>query len=242
FRELNAAYGGRELPALRGQFADVDDISDDEADLDHWRRTLRPLPEPLELPGRAAATTDKSAEHCLLPVPAELVDRVETFARAQSATPFMVLLAAWTAVIHRYTAATDFLVSVPITLRRNAVAESAIGYFGNTLLLRATPAAADSFADLVARMRETSLGAFAHDGVGIDRVVREANPERHGGRDGLEQLVRLGFSVRKSADGFDLPGVVSAPLDLRSPVAQVPLGLTVALESDGAQLDIEYRT
>ncbi|RDI64569.1 mycobactin peptide synthetase MbtE [Nocardia pseudobrasiliensis] len=242
FRELNVAYGDGELPTLRGQFADVGDIPGDEADLDYWRRTLRPLPEPLELPGRAAATTDKAAEHCLRAVPAELIERVEAFAREQSATPFMVLLAAWSAVVHRYTAATDFLVSVPITLRRNVIAEEAIGYFGNTLLLRATPGPADTFAELVARIRETALGAFAHDGVGIDRVVREANPERHGGRDGLEQLVRLGFSVRKSADGFDLPGVVSAALDLRSPVAQVPLGLSVALESDGAQLDIEYRT
>ncbi|MFI5777108.1 amino acid adenylation domain-containing protein [Nocardia sp. NPDC051570] len=243
FRELNAAYGERDLPALRGQFVDVDDIAGDAADLDFWRRTLRPLPEPLGLPGgRATATTDKAAAHHLRSVPAELVERVEVFAREQSATPFMVLLAAWDAVVHRYTAATDFLVSVPITVRRTAVAEAAVGYFGNTLLLRAQPTTADSFAALVARVRETCLDAFAHDGVGIDRMVREANPERHGGRDGLEQLVRLGFSVRKAADGFALPGVDSALLDVRGLVAQVPLGLTVALESDGAQLDLEYRT
>ncbi|WP_228816301.1 non-ribosomal peptide synthetase [Nocardia transvalensis] len=241
FRELNAAYRETELPGLRGQFADVEDIVGSDDDLDYWRSALRPLPEPLELPGRGAATTAKQADHRLRAVPQDLVERVESFARQHAATPFMVWLAAWDAVIHRYTAATDFLVSVPITVRRNAVAESLIGYFGNTLLLRGTPTPADSFAELVGRVRETCLGAFAHQGIGIDRVVREANPDRHGGRDGLEQLVRLGFSVRKTADGFDLPGVASVPLELRSPVAQVPLGLTVALEDDGARLELEYR-
>ncbi|MFF0491382.1 amino acid adenylation domain-containing protein [Nocardia sp. NPDC004068] len=242
FRDLNTAYGDGELPTARAQFADVDDITGTEEDLDYWRHTLRPLPEPLELPGRTAATADKTADHHLRPLPADLVERVEEFARERSATPFMVLLAAWEAVIHRYTGATDFLVSVPITVRRTAIAADAIGYFGNTLLVRATPLPADSFAALVDRVRETALGAFAHDGVGVDRVVRAANPARHDGRDGLEQLVRLGFGVRKSADGFALPGVESTPLALRSPVAQVPLGLTVALETAGAHLDIEYRT
>ncbi|NQE87758.1 non-ribosomal peptide synthetase [Nocardia terpenica] len=241
FGELNAAYRGAELPALPGQFADIEDTAGTEAELEFWRRTLRPLPEPLELPGRAA-TASAQADLRRYPIPPDLVERVEGFAREHAASPFMVLLAAWNAVIHRYTAAADFLVSVPTTVRRTALAETLIGYFGNTLLLRAPIAADDTFASFVATVRETCLGAFAHQGIGIDRVVREANPERHGGRDGLEQLVRLGFAVRKTADGFDLPGVASAQLELGSPVAQVPLGLTVVLEPGRAHLEAAYRT
>ncbi|MFI6363252.1 amino acid adenylation domain-containing protein [Nocardia sp. NPDC050630] len=244
FTELNAAYRAESVQTLRAQFVDVAVFGDitDSADIDYWRAALRPLPESLELPGPAAVATAaaKQSDRCTLPLPAELVGRVEAFARAHGATAFMVWLAAYDAVIHRYTAATDFLVSVPVTVRRDA-AESLIGYFGNTLLLRATIGAEDTFARFTDTIRDTCLGAFAHQNVGIDRVVREANPDRIGGRDGLEQLVRLGFGMRRSAQGFDLAGVEATLLDLGSAVAQVPLGLTVVTEADGAYLEAEYR-
>ncbi|MGW4770221.1 amino acid adenylation domain-containing protein [Nocardia sp. NPDC004278] len=249
FTELNDAY--RTAPAepdsARAQFVDIavfgDSTDDDAIDIDYWRATLRPLPESLELPGPATVRTvaTKQSDRCTVSLSAELVGRVEAFARARGATPFMVWLAAYDAVIHRYTAATDFLVSVPVTVRRAAAAESLIGYFGNTLLLRATIGAGSTFADFTESVRNTCVGAFAHQHVGIDRVVRAANPDRVGGRDGLEQLVRLGFGVRKSAQGFDLDGVDATLLDLGSAVAQVPLGLTVVMEADGAHLEAEYR-
>ncbi|MFE9326847.1 amino acid adenylation domain-containing protein [Nocardia sp. NPDC052278] len=248
FTELNAAYRAESVQDDRAQFVDVAVFGDiaadnDSADIDYWRATLRPLPESLELPGPATVATvaAKQSDRCTLPLPAELVGRVEAFARAHGATPFMVWLAAYDAVIHRYTAATDFLVSVPVTVRRDAAAESLIGYFGNTLLLRATIGPEDTFARFTETIRDTCVGAFAHQNVGIDRVVREANPDRVGGRNGLEQLVRLGFGVRRSAQGFDLVGVEATLLDLGSAVAQVPLGLTVVTEADGAYLEAEYR-
>ncbi|WP_083913177.1 non-ribosomal peptide synthetase [Nocardia concava] len=245
FGELNTAYLGGELHALPGQFADVEvfdvDTVASDADLEYWRGALRPLPESLELPGKSVDSASRKAERRTLALSGDLMRRVDAFARDRSATPFMVLLAAYEAIVHRYTAAGDFLVSVPVTVRRNAIAESLIGYFGNTLLLRATLTARDSFAAFTDAVRDTCLGAFAHQGVGIDRVVREANPDRLGGKDGLDQLVRLGFSVRKSADGFALDGIDATLLDLGSPVTQLPLSLAVVLEPTGAYLEAEYQ-
>ncbi|WP_369798029.1 amino acid adenylation domain-containing protein [Nocardia sp. BMG111209] len=239
FAELNAAYRGDEILAPGTQFADIETAEPEAAGLDYWRRTLRPLPEALELPGRPAAEA-RQADRRRIALPAALTGRVQTFARDHAATPFMVLLAAFQAVVNRYTATADFLISVPVTVRRTAAAEALIGYFGNTLLVRADVAAEASFTTLVDRVRETSLGAFAHQDVGIDHVVREANPDRHSGRDGLQQLVRLGFSVRKSAVGFDLPDVTAAQLEFGSPVAQVSLGLMVVLDDAGATVEAEY--
>ncbi|PSK29820.1 non-ribosomal peptide synthetase [Nocardia seriolae] len=244
FAEVNAAYRDAELAPLAGQFVDVEVLGADavtDADLDFWREALRPLPEALELPGKTGDSGSRQAERRTLALSAELMHRVDAFARERSATPFMVLLAAYEAVVHRYTAAADFLVSVPVTVRRNAIAESLLGYFGNTLLLRATLSPRDSFAARTDAVRDTCLAAFAHQGVGIDRVVREANPERLGGKDGLDQLVRLGFSVRKSATGFALDGVEATLLDLGSTVAQLPLSLAVVLEPAGAYLEAEYQ-
>ncbi|MGW6699398.1 amino acid adenylation domain-containing protein [Nocardia sp. NPDC055049] len=242
--EANAAgHGDSALGRDTVQFAAIASTAEPaEADVAFWREALRPLPEPLELPGSASATPGRNAQRRTHRLPAELVTRTEQFAREQAATPFMVLLAGFDALIHRYTAADDFLVSIPVT-DRPAGTEQLIGYFGNTLLLRATMGAHADFTQLVAAVRDTCTGAFAHRGVGIDRVVREANPDRVAGRDGLDQLVRLGFSVRKSADGFALDGVSSTQLELGAASAQVPLALAIVLDADGtAVVEAEYQT
>ncbi|MGY0503203.1 amino acid adenylation domain-containing protein [Nocardia sp. FBN12] len=225
------------------QFAAIAPIAEPaEADVDYWRAALRPLPEPLELPGAAAARPGRHARRRTHRLPADLVTRTEQFAREQAATPFMVLLAGFDALVHRYTAADDFLVSIPVT-DRPVGTEQLIGYFGNTLLLRAGIGGRDDFATLVAGVRDTCTGAFARRSVGIDRVVREANPDRVAGRDGMDQLVRLGFSVRKSADGFAIDGVTSTQLELGAASAQVPLAFAVVLEADGtAVVEAEYQT
>ncbi|MFE3319068.1 amino acid adenylation domain-containing protein [Nocardia sp. NPDC059195] len=241
--ETNAAAGTSGFQPETVQFAAIAPTAEPaEADVAYWRDALRPLPEPLELPGSAAATPGRNAQRRTHRLPAELVTRTEQFAREQAATPFMVLLAGFDALIHRYTAADDFLVSIPVT-DRPAGTEQLIGYFGNTLLLRATMGAQADFVQLVGSVRDTCTGAFAHRGVGIDRVVREANPDRVAGRDGLDQLVRLGFSVRKSADGFAIDGVTSTQLELGAASAQVPLALAIVLEADGtAVVEAEYQT
>ncbi|MGW5310378.1 amino acid adenylation domain-containing protein [Nocardia thailandica] len=245
FADLNAAYNSAAAEPAAAQYVSVEVLGGaeepGEADIEYWREALRPLPEPIELPGSPAAAPTKAAERRTAELPADLLARVEDFAKRHSATPFMVLLAAYDALIHRYTAAPDFLVAVPVTSRR-AAAEDLVGYFGNTLLLRAQVRRADTFATFVDAVRDTCLAGFAHQNVGIDRVVREANPERVAGRDGMDQLVRLGFSVRKSTDAFALDAVTAEPVDLGAPSAQVPLALAVVLEPAGAVLEIEYQT
>jgi mycobactin peptide synthetase MbtE len=152
----------------------------------------------------------------------------------------MVLLAAFGVLVRRYTGSPDFLISVPVT-QRGAAAEGAIGYFGNTLLLRMAARPQDTFTSFVDAVRETCLNGFAHQSVGIDRVVREVNPERMG-HDGMDQLVRLGFSMRKSASGFALDGVTVRQLELGGVTAHLPLALAVVLDPEGAFVEFEYQT
>ncbi|MEV0031839.1 amino acid adenylation domain-containing protein [Nocardia sp. NPDC050793] len=242
FAEVNAAYRGADLPELRAQYVDVEvgASSGSEADLAWWRETLTPLPERLELPSKAAVSSpSKNADRRARPLAPELMAQVAELAREHSATPFMVLLAAFEALIHRYTAATDFLVSVPV-VNRGAGAQGLIGYFGNAVLVRADLDGSADFAALLERTRTACVGAFGHQGIGIDRVVREVGPERVAGRDAMAQLVQLSFSVRGEANGFDLAGVESAELPLGSAVAQEELGLMVVLDSAGARVEATY--
>ncbi len=243
-RDLSAAYNGHQPSADAPQFVAVGvlDASAEPTvgDVGYWADTLRPSPQPLELPGVAAAHPSRRAERRTRALPADLFGRVEDFARAHSASPFMVLLAAFGALVRRYAGASDFLVSVPVT-ERGAAAEGAIGYFGNTLLLRIAARSQDTFTSFVDAVRETCLNGFAHQSVGIDRVVREVNPERMG-HDGMDRLVRLGFSMRKSASEFALDGVTVRQLELGAVAAHLPLALAVVLDPERVFIEFEYQS
>ncbi|WP_100461093.1 non-ribosomal peptide synthetase [Mycobacteroides abscessus] len=243
FAELSEYYHGRPVQGDAPQFmvvsADTEPSSD--ADLTYWRRALTPLPDPLELPGAASTYSSRAARRLAVPMPAEAAARIEEFAREHSATPFMVLLAAFGVLVHRYTGSRDFVTAIPVAERKSN-AEKAIGYFGNTLLLRTAVNPDDSFASHVAAVREVCLDAFGHQNVGIDEVVREVNPSRSIGHDGMDELVRLGFSMRKDASGYRLEGVDVTQLDLAAVSAQLPLSLAIATESSGTIVEFEYQT
>lgn len=245
FDDLNAAYRGHVGGRAPAQFLDVaTDPAAPEVDdpaIAYWRELLIPAPESLELPAQTPGVASKNAGRASRALSSDVIEAVNELARAASTTPFTVLLAAFEALIHRYTGATDFLVAVPITDRRNPGADRAIGYFGNTVLVRTTIDPRARFADLIAATGDNALAAFGHQHVGIDRVVRELNPDRSGG-DGLEHLVRLSFSTRKSAVGFALDGVAAERHDLAASVTQMPLGLTVVRDDDEASVEAEYFT
>ncbi|GAT07971.1 non-ribosomal peptide synthetase [Mycolicibacterium novocastrense] len=242
-RELNDAYNGRQLGRPAPQFIAVEVLETSEepstSDIGYWADTLRSLPEALESLDAGGAHPSRRAERHTRALPAGLFNRIENFARKRSGSPFMVLLAAFGVLVRRHTGAADFLVSVPVTDRRPGT-EAAIGYFGNTLLLRISPRAHDTFTSLVDAVRETCLSGFAHKSVGIDRVVREINPDRMG-HDGLDRLVRVGFSMRKSHSGFALGDVAVRQLELGAVAAQLPLALAIVLDPQGVLVEVEYQ-
>ncbi|WP_421845084.1 amino acid adenylation domain-containing protein [Mycobacterium sp.] len=242
--DLNAAYGGRCLESRAPQFVAVevlDEVAESPAtDVKYWADSLRSPPEPPELPGSVAPHPSRQAQRQTRALSNSLFRGIEDFARKHSSTPFMVLLAAFGVLVRRYTGAAEFVISVPVTERR-AAAEGAIGYFGNTLLLRIAVGSHATFASLVDEVRDTCLAGFTHQSVGIDRVVREVNPERSG-HDGMDQLVKLGFSMRKSANGFRLGGVTVRQLALGAAAAQLPLALNVSHDAEGVFAELEYHS
>ncbi|MBS9534547.1 amino acid adenylation domain-containing protein [Mycobacterium sp. M1] len=242
FDELSRAYNGAVPDGAAPQYAAVFDRIPvpDDTDLDHWRQALHPLPDAVELPGHRAAQPTRRADHRTQAVPADLFAAVEEFARSRSASPFMVLLSAFGALVGRYADASDFLVAVPVT-DRPAGTETVLGYFGNTLLLRLTGDPAATFASSVDAVRGTCLAGFAHSSVGIDRVIGAVNPDRAAGHDGLAGMVQLGFSMRKSANGFAFDGITAEQLEPAAGSAPIPLSLAVVAEPDGAYLELEYQ-
>ncbi|OBJ00378.1 non-ribosomal peptide synthetase [Mycobacterium sp. 1465703.0] len=230
FTDLTRAYtdpdgfaAGPVLPAFS-----ADPTAIPQADLDYWRPLMVNLPEPLELPGAngSVVPTTWRAERASAQLPVDIVDRAAALGRETGATTYMVLLAAFGALVHRYTQSTDFLVAVPV-LNRGVGTEDVIGYYGNTVVTRLQPQSHQTFRELLAQTRDGAMGAFAHSRANLDWLVREANPDR---RHGADRMTRVSFGQRESAGaGFCPPGVHCERGELRGDFNQLPLSLMVEL-------------
>src|SRR5580693_2566414 len=155
----------------------------------------------------------------------------------------MVLMAAFGALVHRYTHASDFLVATPV-LNRGAGTENAIGYYGNTVVMRMRPQPRISFRELLTETRDGALGALAHSRVDLEWLVRASNPDR---RHGAERMTRVSFGLREpDGGGFRPPGVQCERAELRGSFSQLPLSLMIELagtadgSDGGALVEAEY--
>ncbi|WP_197374855.1 non-ribosomal peptide synthetase [Mycolicibacterium baixiangningiae] len=242
FADLTRAYTGADLGEDLTPHVPAGP-RDAEADLAYWRTVMADPPEPLELPGptgSAVPTTWRSARSTVA-LGADTTRRVADLARETGCTPYAVLLAVFGTLIHRYTHADDFLVATPV-LNRGTGTEDRIGYYGNTVAMRLKPGQSMSFRDMLIHARDTALGAFAHQGVNLDLVVRELNPDR---RHGTERMTRVSFGFRgPDRFGFTPPGVRCERAELRSHITQLPLGIMVEFDADpsggGARVEIEH--
>ncbi|MGH2849628.1 MAG: condensation domain-containing protein, partial [Solirubrobacteraceae bacterium] len=174
FAELDAAYSALaagaapELPELPIQYGDYaewqrEHLKGAQLDelLEYWTTQLAGAPERLELPSdrpRPAAQSYRGALHEFT-IPAAEADPIRALARGQGTSTFMVLLAAFAALVHRYTAVEDLVVGVPVSGRHYDEIANLLGYFSNTLALRTDLSGEPTFAELLARVKMTTLEA-----------------------------------------------------------------------------------
>lgn len=241
FADLTRAYtdpdGFADEPAVA---APVPDEAANAADFEYWRPLMANLPEPLELPGPNGSVVPSTwrAQRVTTRLSAATVDRAAALARETGATPYMVLMAAFAALVHRYTQSTDFLIAAPV-LNRGVGTESAIGYYGNTVVIRVRPEPRQTFRELLAQTRDSAVGAFAHSRADLDWLVRESNPDRPHGAD---RMTRVSFGQRQpDGAGFCPPGVRCTRGELRGHFNQLPLSFMVELDrSGGGFVEAEY--
>src|SRR6185436_11233210 len=160
-------------------------------ELDHWAERLGGEISPLDLPTdrpRPAVQTFRG-RRALRPLAAALSDRLRAFGREQGASLFMVLLAAAAAVFQRWSGQDDILLGTPIAGRHHVEIEDLIGIFLNTLVLRTDLSGTPGFRELVARVREVTLDAYAHQDVPFEAVLARLQPDRDLSRTPLFQVL-----------------------------------------------------
>jgi len=193
FRELRDFYNAEvcgsdsRLPELAVQYADFAAwqrqwLKGDSCrtQLKYWRLKLGGKPPATELMPDFArgATPAFEGNTAARTLPADLGRGLKVLAGQKEATLFMVLLAAFKALVHRYTGLEDIIVGTPIAGRNHLETEGLIGFFVNTLLLRSRLDGDPPFDELLQRVRSTALDAYAHQDVPFDKVVEALHPER----------------------------------------------------------------
>ena len=200
----------------------------------YWRQHLAGLPAPLELPTdrpRARQSSPAAASHEFT-LPPALGNALRQLGRREGVTPFMTTLAGFEALLARCTGATDIVLGTPVANRHHVEIEGIVGFFANTLVLRTSLDGDPSFRELLRRVREVSLGAYAHQDMPFEKLVEDLKPDRKLGQNPLFQISFVFQATQTGGGGFDFV-TVGSPFDLTLFVRESGEG--------GMSAAIEYR-
>ena len=208
--------------------------------LEYWRGKLAAF-EPLELlPDRPPpAHPGCRAEHHRLRLSAPLLERVRQLSLRLQTTPYVVMLAAFKAVLARYTGQDDIAVGSPSACRLHARHEKTVGYFSNTLVLRTTLDGDPSFEALVGRVNETTVEAHAHQAYPSDRLVAALGLPRVPGRNPLYPVV-FAWRQRGVSEVLRLPGACAQVRPFTLGIARTDLWVECTQTHSGVELEYEY--
>jgi amino acid adenylation domain-containing protein len=209
--------------------------------LARWRERLAPPLPVLDLPTdrpRPAVQTFRGASEILV-VPPDLANRVRGLGADQGATPFMVLLAAFVSLLSRWSGQEDLIVGSPIAGRDRRELEPLIGIFLNMLPLRVDLAGEPAFRDLLGRIRETALAAYAGQEVPVERILEEVQPGRDLSRSPLFQVLFNFLAFPHPA--FDVPDLTIEAFPLREMPARFDFTIYAEeVPTGGISLDLVY--
>lgn len=228
-----ADYALWQLQTLRGKAL--------EDELSYWRGRLGGTPTllnlPTDRPRPAVATFEGASESTRLPL--GVLNDLKRLSHEEGTTLFMTLLAGFQTLLCRITGQEDVWVGSPIAGRTQIETEGLIGLFVNTLVLRGDLSGDPSFRELLARVREVALEAYAHQELPFDKLVEELQPARSLSVTPLFQVI---FSVQSPGKPIGLPDLTIQSLAVPRHSAHFDLSLSATERADGLSVSVEYRT
>jgi amino acid adenylation domain-containing protein/FkbH-like protein/FkbM family methyltransferase len=219
-----------------------------ETQLDYWRRQLDGAPALLELPTdrpRPAVQVFNGAR-AAVSIPQDLLSSLKQLSRREGATLYMTLLAAFQALLYRYSEQTDIVVGSPVANRNRGEIEGLIGFFANTLVLRTSLEGNPTFGELLNRVREAALGAYMHQDVPFEKLVEELQPERSLSYQPLFQVL-FNFQNTQNAAAMNMQTTEQPRFMLKSPsegsrTSKFDLNLALVEHEQGLVGSLEYNT
>ncbi|APR81513.1 non-ribosomal peptide synthetase/polyketide synthase [Minicystis rosea] len=219
------------LPDLPVQYADYalwqrEWLSGDllAGHLAYWQerlRGIRPMELPLDRPRAATPTFSGAAE--LIELPPSLRASVDALCQRAGTTLYMTMLAAFLVLLSRYASEDRIVVGTPIANRRRAEIEPLIGHFANIIVVAADLSGRPTFLDLLARVKELTTGAYAHQDLPFEMLVDKLRAPRDAAKNPLFQVM---FGLHQERlDTIDLPGLVVRPVNVSADSSHFDLGL-----------------
>src|SRR5213594_4160281 len=254
-RELGVLYeayaAGKEspLPELPIQYADYAEWQREylqgevlEEQLEYWRKQLGGELPVVELPGdhvRPAVRSYRGAQQELR-VSREVTEKLKQMSQKEGATLFMTLLAAFDVLLARYSGQEELVVGTPIANRTRVETEELIGCFVNTLVLRVDTSGNPRFCELLRRVKQVALEAYAHQDVPFEKLVEELQPKRDLSRTALFQVMFVLQNVPMAE--MKLEGLTLSEVEIDRQVAKFDLTVTMWETEEGLTGVVEYNT
>jgi amino acid adenylation domain-containing protein/non-ribosomal peptide synthase protein (TIGR01720 family) len=212
-----------------------------ELQLNYWRKQLASIPDQLELPldrPRPAVQSFRGATESIT-LSREATEKLRALSYRQGSTIYMCLLAIFQTLLYRYSGQTDIVTGSPIANRNRSEIEGLIGFFVNALVLRTQVDGDATIRQMIARVREVCLGAYAHQDVPFEQLVEELQPERDLGRQPLFQVM---FILQNLPQEISVStGLAIKPVEVESTTAKFDLSFFWA-EAESLMGTIEYNT
>ena len=211
-------------------------------DLAYWKQQLEGAPPLLELPTdrpRPSVQTYRGAKHSFL-LSKALTEALNSLSRKENVTLFMTLLAAFKTLLYRYTGQADIVVGAPIANRNHAEIQGLIGFFVNTLVLRTDLSDTPTFRELLARIREVTLEAYAHQDLPLEQLMEELQPQRDLS---YNPLFQVSFVLQNAPLPIQhLPGMTLTVLEVDNQTSKFDLTVNLEEKPDGISANFEYST
>ena len=209
--------------------------------LHYWQQQLAGTPN-LELPLKAARSLNTPADAAIIEqhLDKTLSGQLLDSCQKNDVTLFMLMMALFSTLLHRYSRQTDFCIGTPIAGRSSSRLESMIGCFLNVLAIRCEPASESTFSEYLQTIKTRSSEAFANQDVPFEQVVQALDLPRD---PSLTPLFQVMLSIQNTPSVEDkLPGLDISPYQATTPAAQFDLKLTVQEQENGIALAFEYKT
>ncbi|MEJ2636856.1 MAG: amino acid adenylation domain-containing protein [Calditrichia bacterium] len=236
-----------ELPELKIQYADYaawqrkllsGPVYDNQ--LAYWKNQLDGIPPVLELPfdrPRPSTQSSRGANRSVL-LSRELTDKLRELSRRESVTLFMTVLAAFQSLLQRLSGQNDVVVGTPIAGRTHLALENLIGFFVNTLALRANFSESPTFRELLRQVRDVTLGAYRHQDLPFEKLVEELHPVRDMSHQPIFQVMLVFQNLPMQA--FGISDLSVEPFLFETGTAAFDLSLIMMETEDGLISNFEY--
>ena len=214
-----------------------------ETHVDYWLRQLGDAPSvlPLACDHPRPPEPGYRGKWQAINLPASLGKSLQQFAQQSGSTMFMLTFAVFSVLLNKYADEDDIVVGTPISGRQHTNLEDLIGFFLNTLALRVDASGDPSFTELLKRVKQTALNAYAHQELPFEKLVEELQPERDMSHTPVFQHM---FIWQESSNtNLTLPGLTTEPAVLIShDTAKFDLTLAVSNTPKGIETGFEYNT